>query len=380
MALPSAVRKKAEAARQQVAGSTGLQPASTPRSGGDGYVDVSTMSQQSTAAPNVQALPPAVLANGQKAIEQMVNPGDSGAQAPGDDGGYIPHALAGMGERGRGLSFDADTGADSAALPANAGTDRLNGQGQSPDFIDPNDWQARYTALRSSRDSRVESLERELSKLRSTNDELTARLGKLSEKPAAPSFELDAETRERIGPDQAKMFDLMKQSVDQRIGSVEQRRAQEEAQASDRFASNLASLVPRWREMNRDPNFLSWLDARDPATGVWRQTLLDGLVADGDAESVAALFRSFAVASGHAQQRNGQPLSPEVSGARAGSGSGSEEGLVEVWSRDEIADFYSRKNELYRAGKLKPGTHAYTAVMAEEQKIRKAMEDGRVDP
>jgi hypothetical protein len=55
----------------------------------------------------------------------------------------------------------------------------------------------------------------------------------------------------------------------------------------------LERAVPNWREVDRDPRWLAWLQERDVYSREKRQRLLDEAVARGDANRVIAFFNGF---------------------------------------------------------------------------------------
>lgn len=351
MPLPTAVKRKAEQARQAVAATNGASaPRVAPQSQDGEFLSIDSDTSSSTvngdsANARSDALP----------TEQV------SAQANGE--GFRSHALAEDAGSASQMLSDKDTAGDAQA--------RQSG------FIDPQDWKARYTALRASRDARSSELEEEVTRLRATNGELENRLAVQEDVPAANRFELDNETRNAIGENQAKAFDQFNDSVEQRFAKQEDEQRAATQKDVERFESDLDSMVPRWRQINVESAWLNWLTQLDDVLQVRRQDMLNGFVRDRDAGSVAALFRSFAVSGGQSQQRNGHSPIPDLSASRAASGMGAEENLVEVWTQSEIADFYKAKNRLYQSGKLVG--NKLNEVMAEETRIRTAMEQGRVE-
>ena len=354
MALPTAVRKNADKARRQLAAQSGGQPPSTraPQAGAGEYLDIDPQ----TVAPVAGSAAPPVIAP----------PAQAQAQ---DDSGFTPHALSDLGK-----GSDAQLSQRDSANGA-ADNDR-------PEFIDPNDWQGRYAALRRARGEQLESLEADNKQLKQTVAQLQAQVKSLTPEPeqqAAKKFELDDSTRAAIGEDQAKVFDQMKDSVESRFAHIEAERAAARAKQTRLFEAALDSMVPRWRDINKDQAWFDWLTLGDPTTKERRQVMLDRMVDEGDADSVAAMFRQFTAGSGQVQQRVDHALAAELdTTTRAGSGLSGEDALVEVWGQSEIADFYEQKSRLQRSGKLRdPAT--LEKVKVEEARIRKAINEGRVD-
>jgi len=69
-----------------------------------------------------------------------------------------------------------------------------------------------------------------------------------------------------------------------------------------------AAGVP-WREVDRSPRWLAWLQGRDPLSAQTRKSLLDAAVARADARAVIALFQAFL-------QEEGAPGQPGQAGSR----------------------------------------------------------------
>ena len=61
----------------------------------------------------------------------------------------------------------------------------------------------------------------------------------------------------------------------------------------DKFYNSLDQIVPQWRQLNNDNNFLDWLDEIDPLTGKPRQEFLDEAVSAGDANRASKFFAAY---------------------------------------------------------------------------------------
>jgi hypothetical protein len=61
----------------------------------------------------------------------------------------------------------------------------------------------------------------------------------------------------------------------------------------EKMHSALDKDVPKWRDLNRDPDFLDWLSRPDTLSGQPRQTLLTNAYNANDAARVAAFFAGF---------------------------------------------------------------------------------------
>ena len=323
MPLPTAVKRNAEKALQSVAARSGKTQAA-PLQSGDEYLDI-----PSTTSDVTQATVPHALSN----VED-VSPVDLSDKQ------------------------DSDQGVQDTT------------RSSQPDFIDPQDWKGRYAALRAARNDRVDTLQQQVTELTTQNRSLSEKLEKATRQDqAAAQKEFDDKAKTAFGDEGAELLNQINDRIDTRFDAQAKR-------TMSVFESNMDSLIPNWRTINVQPGFLQYLAGVDDVMGISRQTMLDKIVDDRDAESAAAMFRKYAaVANGVTQQRNGQQV-PELNTSRSSTGLGAEENLVEEWSESEIADFYQKKNRLYQAGKLRGAM--LENVEADEARIRKAMAEGRV--
>jgi len=63
--------------------------------------------------------------------------------------------------------------------------------------------------------------------------------------------------------------------------------------AAGRFITALDSLVPKWRQIDQDQDFLRWLSETDALSGMQRQQMLNDAEATGDAQRVATIIQSW---------------------------------------------------------------------------------------
>ena len=351
MALPKAVQRKAASVREQLAAQNPQQ-------------------RRAPATDTSDYLSPDQLSAGDAQRRSPDSSSQQQSELPQEVGKRIPHALEGL-EGGASTYTQAPSAQD---------TDNANSEGSDqPQVISENDWKRRYTALRNHRDDRVDTLSDENEKLKRDNVKLQQQLTDLQPAPEKPNFKLDDDTRKALGEDQVKAFEQFNQSVDERFADVEKERNAAIAKAAARFESELASMVPRWQQINKDQKWLDWLRLSDPVTGQIRQTALDRLVDDHDSTGVADLFQQYlSGGNAHVQQRDGHSHLPDVDATtRAGAGLADDPDLVEIWDQSEISDFYQTKTRLYQSGKLVGDT--LKRVQAEEARIRKAIDEKRVD-
>jgi hypothetical protein len=142
----------------------------------------------------------------------------------------------------------------------------------------------------------------------------------------------------------------------------------------------LTEAVPGWREINKNKQFLDWLDLPDRYTGATRNQLLQRAYAENDASRVATFFQDFAAATQvpvtPAQTAPEQPAqvtleslaAPGRATASAPSGPMPQKPII---SPGEIAAFYRRVNDgYYRGREAEKAQH--------EAMIFEAQKDGRI--
>jgi hypothetical protein len=85
----------------------------------------------------------------------------------------------------------------------------------------------------------------------------------------------------------------MQQRVEQ-VANTASKAEEDSAQAKhERLLASLDVQVPKWRELNKNQEFLSWLDEEDPYTGQVRGVLLKQAYQRFDGPRVAAFFKGF---------------------------------------------------------------------------------------
>jgi len=125
---------------------------------------------------------------------------------------------------------------------------------------------------------------------------------------------------------------------------------QQDARA--RMESMLDERTPNWRDVNFDPNFISWLKLPDPYSGVIRHEMLKAAYERNDAPRVAAFFNGFLAeeaATDPAREETGRtqaPAKPSLerfaapgrAKTAAASGAPAEK---PIFTRAQIAKFYA---------------------------------------
>ena len=254
------------------------------------------------------------------------------------------------------------------------------------------DWQHKYSVLQGKYDAEVPRLTSDLRESQQTVRSLEDKLRKL-ETTVATMQEVNSPKKEPItenlitqdeidqfGPDlidlvnrvakQAvapyvdKKFNEVSKSVKQVGESVASTQESVAKSAREKLFDRLDSAVEGWREINRDQAFVGWLNQVDEFSGEPRGVLLRAAFERNDADRVIKFFKGFqkenAVDDASDQQADaperkqesqqsldklvapGQPKTG-TTGAQEGSGKG------RIWTRKQISDFYTEKNEFIKA-------------------------------
>lgn len=145
-------------------------------------------------------------------------------------------------------------------------------------------------------------------------------------------------------------------------------------------------LAGRWREVNTDPQFLTWLNEDDPFAGRPRLEMLREAFATGDATRTGRFFKTYFAE--HTATRQPSPPDPATHtpagadgrptleslaspGRAAGHAPGGAPEGKRVWTRAEITAFYrDRMNGRYQ------GREA--TALSLEQDIHAAVTEGRI--
>ncbi len=130
--------------------------------------------------------------------------------------------------------------------------------------------------------------------------------------------------------------------------------------AREKMYSTLDMSVPSWREVNSNPEFLSWLNLPDMYSGAIRKELLNAAFNRNDANRVAAFFKGFisdeaatnpavAVAGsdtssvGHTETKK-TPLEAYAAPGRAKTAAASAPAEKPFFTRAQVSQFYSDVN------------------------------------
>jgi hypothetical protein len=238
------------------------------------------------------------------------------------------------------------------------------------------DWQQKYFSLKGKYDSEVPALnlrarnaEGELARVNTRITQLEGIIAASAPRPAptppptpAAAAEISAEDREQYGEDLinrarawaraeiAPEIAQLRQQVEQVQGQAKQAST---ATNQTAVAAHLDRVVPNWATVNEDPNFLQWLNAPAPYSGVPKMKLLRDAHANGNASLVARFFQDYL--NEHTATQVPEPTPPHTpsgagkvsleSLAAPGPGRAASPGApaakTRTWTHAQIAAFYS---------------------------------------
>lgn len=280
------------------------------------------------------------------------------------------------------------------------------------------DWEQKYKVLQGKYNAEVPRLQSQareqqtlIAGLQSQVTGTQALLASLNQGPArAPAAQdgvpLSAVHKlvkdEEVAEYGADLVDLMRRVATETVGPQIDRRLQPVTQqveksmkAADAAAKGaveiaqekvhvlLDSQVPNWLELNKDENFLAWLDQVDPYAGVNRGALLQQAYNRHDGPRVVAFFKGFLNENATVMPPALPTSVPETPAknledlvapgtVRAGSTAGAQDGASKRnWTRADIAKFYRDKSD----GKY---DKAQKRAEALEEDIFAAQREGRI--
>jgi hypothetical protein len=227
------------------------------------------------------------------------------------------------------------------------------------------DWEQRYRTLQGKYDSEVPQMRNEMRQLRNL-------IGEMQAPPAPPApattatvipdedveaygGDLIAAARRWARSEMESELQQLRSEVAGLKGGQQQLTAQTAHQQVVAALNADPELAGVWEDVNRDQEFLSWLDLRDPFSGEVRGHLLGQAFDRGDSSRVRAFFKSF-IAEHTATTRPPAPTPPTPPAAETGrptleslaapgraSGTGPTGGAPaekRVWTRNQITAFY----------------------------------------
>lgn len=180
----------------------------------------------------------------------------------------------------------------------------------------------------------------------------------------APAGDIDlstiftAEEIETLGEDAARIQaraimtqarKIAQETTAREIEPLRQREAAEREEAQARrtktFLEQLAEGSPHWQTVDKDPNWLMFLEGDDPKTGIWRDDIVQQAKARGDARPVLNLIAEFEAQKTPAQPKPQPPVAPQaLPGAGAPVAQGSDVPVVRGHpTAKEVREHYKLK-------------------------------------
>lgn len=280
----------------------------------------------------------------------------------------------------------------------------------------PDGWEQKYKVLQGKYNAEVPRLQRVVNdlngRLENLTSQLTATQGMLAslsqQRGSAPSegapsaaptkLVKDEEIRdfgpelydfvkraamEAVAPQMDSKLKPLQQKVDQVAQTAQQVVGESNATKQERVIAALDAQVADWRELNKNPEFLNWLDEDDAYTGVQRGVLLKQAYQRHDAPRVVAFFKGFLnenavvapppapAAPARPQRKMDEFVAPGT--AKAGTTGAPDEAGKRIYTESQIAKFYHDASQ----GKYRSRPDEYRAM---EREFVNAAREGRVVP
>jgi hypothetical protein len=237
-------------------------------------------------------------------------------------------------------------------------------------------WETKYKVLQGKYNAEVPRMAAQIRELQSENETLKAKVSEAQTK-IEPETSADAEL---FDPDLVALIrqesaKAAREQVDPFRPAFEGQRAKDEAEAriaseqgqQDRFLSALSSVHPDWQQVDGSAEFKRFLIGTDARTGKVRQQVLEDSLKRFDPTDAILIFTEFK----RALSSSPSGLAAQVTPAVAGAGASVTDGSTKVWTRKEIAAFYSDVTR----GKYTRNPQEAAAIEAD---IEKAQKEGRI--
>lgn len=169
------------------------------------------------------------------------------------------------------------------------------------------DWEHKYKVIKGKYDKEVPRLHKEIKSLKREKNDLLRRISLLesviaqmqSSQPQRASEHVqqaqeDDEELELLKKEYPEVYKAVSKLLDKKLRTVEDNVKRYSASVAEQaFYSQLDALVPQWRELNTDPDFLDWLQEDEGDTGFTRHQLMLMAFDRRDANGVARWFRKY---------------------------------------------------------------------------------------
>ena len=235
-------------------------------------------------------------------------------------------------------------------------------------------WEARYKTLDGKYKAEVPRLHAALKDRESQLNSLTEEVEALKQAVNKESLVKPEEVQEfgeplvdlirRAAREEVSAKDAEIQSLKKKMEGFE---VSTTANTEATFYENLAKDVPDWMTINNDPAFHAWLGEYDDLTGYQRQEILSQAEGKRDASRVARFFNAFKQVQGKTAAAASSNLESQI--APATTKSDPPQQGKKIWTRAEVADFYSRDRR---------GEYTEKQSVAIDTDIQLAVREGRI--
>lgn len=180
-----------------------------------------------------------------------------------------------------------------------------------------------------------------------------------------------------MGARLATIENALRQMHTQVVPQVQTIVKQQAMSAEQTFWADLANSVQNWRDINNNPDFQQWLLAKDPMTGLTRQTLLEDAQRNLDSARVASFFQTWQSMTGQANTVASSRSSPaselesQVAPGRSRSTGVPNDQAKRKYTADDIRNFFAD----VRTGKFKGREQERDRI---ERDIFAAQREGRI--
>lgn len=216
--------------------------------------------------------------------------------------------------------------------------------------------------------------------LRTQLGDIVTEVRTLKAQPAAPATQpapVDPKDIENFGAD---LIEMVQRYAEQKMAGMESRLTaleqgmngvtqQTALTAEQAFYATLDSLVPDWRAVNENPDWLAWLNEVDPVYDVPRQAALDRAFGKKNAPQVATIFKAYKATIPAIPAPSS--LANQVAPSGAASVAPTAAPAKPFFSEKSITDFYRDLGQ----GRWKGRETEAAAIEAE---INSAVAEGRV--
>lgn len=247
-------------------------------------------------------------------------------------------------------------------------------QVEAPAPSAPENWETKYKVLQGKYNAEVPRLTAKVRELTAEIDVLKAHV---ETKKAAPVTDTDESLfdPDLINVIRSEAAKAARSEFDPFRPAIEGQRAKAEAEAQiateqerqDRFLAALSSVHPDWEKVDGSPDFKRYLIGTDARTGKVRQQMLEDSLRSFDPTDAILIFSEFKRAVSSSPRGMEAQLTPAMSGP----GASVTDGSAKVWTRAEVAKFYSDVTKGHYAKDPQRAAQI-------EADITKAQQEGRI--